>query len=75
MREPRYPLPRVIMFFSLPRRRRGVRRAEGRSVFLGDNPRRVPATGQATGAGGSGEEDLPGSFALRVRGRVSRKRQ
>ena len=58
MREPRYPLPRVVLFL-WPRQRRGARRAVGRSVFLGDSPRRVPAPGRGAGAGGSGEGGPP----------------
>ena len=74
MREPRYPLPRVILFL-WPRQRRGSRRARGRSVFLGDSPRRVPAPGRGPGPVGPGRVPLPGGFTLRVRGRVSRRRQ
>lgn len=62
MREPRYPLPRVILF---PWPRRTAVRL-GKSVFLGDIQRRVPAPGRGRGRRGRGGWLLPGGFTLRV---------
>jgi hypothetical protein len=64
MREPRYPLPRVVFFFvglGSRRKPRAARRCLGFIVFLGVVPRRVPTSnrrapeGEREEAGGAGE--------------------
>jgi hypothetical protein len=77
MREPRYPLPGVISFLLLWPRQIGRRRSTAVRlsvhVFLGVNPRHVPAPRPARpegrelfGAGGTEEVALTGSVSLLV---------
>ena len=57
MREPRYPLPRVILFLWPMQHRHNVV-CLSKSVFLGDIPRRIPVHDQRVEPG-CVEEELP----------------